>query len=144
MVALWCSLCQKPRFGDDVYTDICVCTSFTDSIDLWLQQPGDDNIFEDLQTSQYDAIDSWLNMSVNNDTYQNQQTSHSNAMMDFSTLPTSTGVQSLSSATSTTSTIPPCERRSLEVDHRDWLKSHRTMTSKLVRISIKFAIIFKS
>ena len=145
---MWCSLCQRPRFGDDVCTDICVCTTFNKNIDSWLQQPGDENAFKNLQTSHYDAVDSWLHSPVDDNAEQNLQTSHYDAMMDFSTLHTRTGLYTLSpndtssSATSATGTSPPYERRSPEAGHHDWRQYHCTMNSKLVRTSIEFAVIF--
>ena len=137
-------MCQRPRFGDDVCTDICVCTSFINSIDPWLQQSGNETAFKNLQTCNYDAVDSWLHSPVDDTTDLNLQTSNYDAMMDFSTLHTRPGLYTLSpkdmssSATSATSTSPSYERRSPEAGHRDWPLYHCTMNSKLVRKSIEF------
>ncbi len=149
--AVWCSLCQRPRFEDDICTAICVCPSFTNSIDSWLEQAVENSAFENLQMDHYNAVNLWLPVGAN--PYPNLQTSQYDAIMKFSTTAGSTGpstpptdnVPSLamsaassrtSSPVSSTSSVsgatPPRERRSPEVDHLSWPQYHRLMDAKQV------------
>jgi hypothetical protein len=135
MEAVWCSLCQRPYFGD-VNTDICFCTSFSNTIDSWSHKPMGGNYFQTLQTSNYDAIDSWLQMSTEDEPAENLRTSHHDATITrHSSLPASTRLGALSTndaSSSTTSATPPSECRSPEVVACDWDQIYNRMTPKEV------------
>lgn len=150
MEAVWCSFCQKPRFEDDVFNDICICVPFSPVTEELLPQAVASSTFENHPARQYNAVDTWLHGSVDYGVGQIPQMGAFDAMIGISPVATRLGIDTLlreeasspstsvtdmtrgTSAQSTRSTSPSCDLANLDVDISDAAEFRRMLNAKQV------------